>query len=63
MNRHGSKGGRSRIAREAELELPATEFAGLGTWLIEAEPGPPRPRIRFRPSVFASRPPTAWACS
>jgi eukaryotic-like serine/threonine-protein kinase len=61
MNRHGSKGGTLRIAREADLELPATEFTGLGTWLIEAEPGPQRPRIRFRPSVFAARPPTAWA--
>jgi serine/threonine-protein kinase len=60
LNRLGSKGGTLKIASEAELELAATELAGSGAWVFEAQRGQRRPRIRFRPSVFASRPPTAW---
>jgi serine/threonine-protein kinase len=57
------KGGTIRIAQEADLELPATELSGPGPWRIEAETGlgSGRPRIRFHPSSFASRPPTAWS--
>ena len=44
-----------RIARDADLELPVTEFAGSAQWLIEAESGSRRPRIRFRPSAFAAK--------
>jgi serine/threonine-protein kinase len=63
LNRLGPKGGTLRLAREADIELPATELAGFAQWLIAAGPGsgPGRPRIRFRPSVFAARTPTAWA--
>jgi eukaryotic-like serine/threonine-protein kinase len=60
LNRRGTKGGLLKIARGADLELPATEFAGSGQWQIEAEPGPVRPRIRFRSSAFSNRSPTAW---
>ncbi len=38
-----------------------TEFAGSVQWLIEAEPGSRRPRIRFRPSAYATKPTTAWS--
>jgi serine/threonine-protein kinase len=60
LDRLGSNGGTLKIASEAELELPATDLAGAGQWRFEAQPGLRRPRIRFRPSVFTSRPPTAW---
>ncbi|MGO8898615.1 MAG: protein kinase domain-containing protein [Isosphaeraceae bacterium] len=61
LNRLGSKGGTLRIARDADLELPVTEFAGSAQWLIEAESGSRRPRIRFRPSAFAAKSTTAWS--
>jgi len=61
LNRLGSKGGTLRIARDADLELPVTEFAGPAQWLIEAESGSRRPRIRFRPSAFAAKSTTAWS--
>ncbi len=61
LNRLGSKGGTLRIARDADLELPVTEFAGSAPWLIEAESGSRRPRIRFRPSAFAAKSTTAWS--
>ena len=60
LNRFGTKGGKLRIARDADLELPVTEFAGSAQWLIEAESGPRRPRIRFRPSALAAKSTTAW---
>ena len=61
LKARGDKGGMIKVAHDADLELPATEFAGAGPWRIEAQPGPRRPRLRFRPSVFAPRPPTAWS--
>src|SRR5271165_2295835 len=61
LNRLGSKGGTLRIARDSDLELPVTEFAGSAQWLIEAESGSRRPRIRFRPSAFAANSTTAWS--
>ncbi len=61
LNRLGSKGGTLKIARDADLELPVTEFAGSAQWLIEAESGSRRPRIRFRPSPFAAKSTTAWS--
>jgi hypothetical protein len=61
LNRLGSKGGTLKIARGADFELPVTEFAGSAQWLIEAETGSRRPRIRFRPSVFAAKSTTAWS--
>jgi hypothetical protein len=63
LSGNGGKGGTFKIAHGADLELPATELAGAGSWQIEAErgAGPGRPRIRFRPSAFASRPPSAWS--
>ncbi len=61
LNRLGSKGGTLRIARDVDLELPVTEFAGSAQWLIEAESGSRRPRIRFRPSAFPAKSTTAWS--
>ena len=60
LNRLGAKGGVLTIAHGADLELPTTELAGTAPWRIEAEPGGRRPRLRFRPSEFVSRSPTAW---
>jgi serine/threonine-protein kinase len=54
IERLGPSGGVLRIAREADIEVQATVFKGSGPWQIEAEPGPQRPRLRFRPPAFAS---------
>jgi serine/threonine-protein kinase len=61
FNRLASRGGTLTIARQADLELPGTELSGSAQWEIRAEPGPERPRIRFRPSGFAARSLTDWA--
>ncbi len=39
LHRLGSKGGTLKIARDTDLELPMTEFAGSTRWSVEAEPG------------------------
>ncbi|MBV8486973.1 MAG: hypothetical protein JO161_01720, partial [Planctomycetaceae bacterium] len=56
----GPRGGRLIIANNADLELPLCELVGSGSWQIVAEPGPRRPRIRFRPSLFTERS-TSWS--
>ena len=61
LNRSGSKGGTLKIAHDADLELPVTEFSGSAQWLIEAESGSSRPRIRFRPSAFTAKSTSAWS--
>ncbi len=61
LNRIGSNGGTLRIARDADFELPMTEFARSSDWVIEAEPGSRRPRIRFRPAPFAVKVTTDWS--
>ena len=61
LNQLRSRGGTFTIARDADLELPVTELAGSVPWLIEAESGSRRPRIRFRPSPFAVKSSTAWS--
>lgn len=57
---HGSKGGELWLARGADLELSTIDLPGPANWSIEAEPGETRPRLRFRPSVFAARSTAAW---
>jgi len=67
LNKLASRGGTLRIARDADLELPAVEIpagssGGGGNWQIEAEQGGVgRPRLRFRPSRQSFRFPASWA--
>ncbi|MDR3622319.1 MAG: serine/threonine-protein kinase [Paludisphaera borealis] len=60
LARHGTKGGVLRIAAGADLELSPVEFNGGAEWRIEAEAGGHRPRIRFRPPLFAARTASNW---
>jgi hypothetical protein len=63
VTRLGPKGGTLKLAGGIDVELPATELIGTAQWQIEAEPAGqlPRPRIRFRPSAFATRSSTTWS--
>lgn len=56
----GTKGGELWIARDADFELSVIDIPGPASWSIEAEPGGRRPRLRFRPSVFAARSTSGW---
>jgi serine/threonine-protein kinase len=62
IERNGAKGGVLRIAPGADLELSTIELNGgaAAEWRIEAEPGGRRPRLRFRPPLFASQTASAW---
>jgi serine/threonine-protein kinase len=60
FNRLGSQGGTLRIAAGFDFELPAIQFEGTGRYQFLAEPGPGRPRLRFRPSQFPPRSPSDW---
>jgi serine/threonine-protein kinase len=61
FNRLGSQGGGTlRIAAGVDLELPTIRFEGTGRYQILAEPGPVRPRLRYRPSPTAPRSPSDW---
>jgi serine/threonine-protein kinase len=56
----GPKGGTLRLAADADLELGECEILGSGRWVIQAEQGPGRPRIRFQPAASDSRRATGW---
>jgi eukaryotic-like serine/threonine-protein kinase len=60
FNRLGSQGGTLRIAAGFDFELPAIQFEGTGRYQFLAEPGPGRPRLRFRPSQVPPRSPADW---
>jgi serine/threonine-protein kinase len=61
LGRLSGRGGLLKIARGADLELPATEFSGTGTLQIEAEAGPARPRIRLLNSAPPGRTSAPWS--
>ena len=51
------------LAAGADLTLPSRRLRGTSTWLIRAEPGATRPRVRFRPEPadpLAARDWAAW---
>ena len=56
-----SRGGKIRLAAGADLELPPTDLPP-GSWVIEAEPGPKRPRLRLlpRPTPADAPAPATW---
>jgi serine/threonine-protein kinase len=56
-----AKGGTLRIAADARWELPSVPIRTDARWTIRAEPGPTRPRLRFRPTADGPRAPTAWS--
>jgi eukaryotic-like serine/threonine-protein kinase len=60
FNRLGSQGGPLRIGAGVDFELPAIVFEGTGRYELLAEPGPTRPRLRFRPSQVPLRSPADW---
>ena len=49
-----------RLPADADWEMPACRLEGTGSWVIQAEPGKTRPRIRFRPKAGDSRVSDAW---
>ena len=50
------------VAAGADLILPACRVRGMSSWVIKAEPGPTRPRLRFRPDVpSSSLPSDSWS--
>ncbi len=50
LARPNAKAGEFRLAGDADVRLPALELRGPGRWVLKAEPGPTRPKIRFRPN-------------
>ena len=49
LGEKGSRGGVLRVPAGADWELPATAVNATGSWRVQAEPGPTRPRLRFVP--------------
>jgi serine/threonine-protein kinase len=60
INQLGDRGGTITIARQSDLESPGIELAGPGQWVIKAQPGSERPRLRLRPAGFAAKPLSDW---
>ena len=60
FNRRGRQGGTLRIAAGADIDLPAILVEGSGRYVFAAEPGPRRPRLRFRALQDAQRAPVDW---
>ncbi len=46
----GAQGRQLRVAADASWELPGTTVRASGSWRIQAEPGPTRPKLRFLPA-------------
>jgi serine/threonine-protein kinase len=61
LSRPGSEGGELRIAADADWVLTGLQVRTLGRWKLRAEPGPSRPRLRFRPAPADPKAPTAWS--
>ena len=53
LNRLGTGVKILTLAADADLALPACRFRGMATWVIRAERGASRPRLRFRPDPAA----------
>ena len=60
LRRLAPGGGTIRLAAGAELTLPTCDLRS-GRWVIEAEPGGPRPRLGFRPAPADPPASTSWA--
>ena len=45
------------VAAGVDIELPTVLIEGNGRYLLTAEPGLPRPRLRFRPPEVGRRRP------
>lgn len=61
LSRPEARGGTLRLAADADWELPSVRIQGEVRWVLRAEPGPTRPRIRFRPGPVDPKTPTAWS--
>jgi serine/threonine-protein kinase len=61
LNQPDARGGTLRIAADADWTLANVRLRGDGRWVLQAEPGPTRPRIRFRPGPADPKTPTAWS--
>ncbi len=48
------------VAADADWELPSATVRATGSWRIQAEPGPTRPRLRFLPAPAEPNGATAW---
>ncbi|WP_406693378.1 serine/threonine-protein kinase [Singulisphaera sp. Ch08] len=59
LNQPDAMGGTLRLAADADWELPTATIRGNVRWVLRAEPGATRPRIRFRPSPADPKTPTA----
>jgi eukaryotic-like serine/threonine-protein kinase len=43
------------IASDADIDLSTCDFSGKGRWILQAEKGHSRPRLRFRPAAGEAR--------
>ncbi|MDB5349798.1 MAG: protein kinase family protein [Planctomycetota bacterium] len=58
LERLGTKGGTLKLAADADIRLSSCELRGMGKWVIQAEEGATRPRLRFRPGAADPRHPS-----
>jgi eukaryotic-like serine/threonine-protein kinase len=60
LSRRGSRGGTLVLAADADWDVAGVVVRTDGRWVVRAEPGPSRPRIRFRPDPAGASSPIAW---
>jgi serine/threonine protein kinase len=61
LSEPGARGGTIRVAADAHWDLPRIAIRNEARWTIRAEPGPTRPRIRFRPTPADSDASASWS--
>jgi serine/threonine-protein kinase len=60
LQKPGSGTRKLTLAADADIELPTCDFPGRGRWILQAEKGATRPRIRFRPALGENRANASW---
>lgn len=61
LGEKASRGGVLKVSASADWELSTTAVSATGSWRVQAEPGPTRPRLRFLPGPADPKEPTVRA--
>ena len=60
LGQAGGRGETLRLASDAHFEMSSCELRGMGSWVIQGEPGKSRPRITFRPGPRDPKAADTW---
>jgi serine/threonine-protein kinase len=61
LGESAAKGGLLRVTADADWRFPGVAVRSGGSWRLQAEPGPTRPRLRFAPDQNDPRLSSPWS--